>query len=262
MSTENRDTQVRDTHDRAASIRVETSPKRVRVMFGGHTVADSEHALLVWEKPYYPTYFLPARDVRTDAFRPTGGREHAPGLGEAEIHTVVVGEREATGAALWYRDSPVAEVQDTIRLDWNAMDAWFEEDEEVYVHPRDPYKRVDVLASSRHVRVEVGGVTVAETTRARILFETGLPPRYYLPKTDVRLDLLEPTALQTQCPYKGTASYYTVVADGGRHENLAWWYQHPTLESVKIAGLIAFYNEKIDLYVDGRHLPRPTTPFS
>ncbi|MGW0229050.1 DUF427 domain-containing protein [Actinopolymorpha singaporensis] len=263
MSTDSRDSRAdRASRDRAARIRVEPSPKRVRVVLGGHPVADTEHALLVWEKPNYPTYFLPARDVRTDTFRTTGERDHSPGLGDAEIHTVVVGEREAPGAARWYRDSPVAELRDTVRLDWTAMDAWFEEDEEVYVHPRDPYKRVDVLASSRHVRVEVGGVTVAESTRSRILYETGLPPRYYFPKTDVRLDLLEPSDHHTQCPYKGTASYYTVVVDGDRHENLAWWYQHPALESVRIAGHVAFYNEFVDLYVDGRLLPRPATPFS
>ncbi len=257
MSTESRDDQ-----DQANPIRVEPSPKRVRVMLGGRTVADSEHALLVWEKPYYPTYYLPAGDVRTDAFRPTGKRTHAPRLGDAEIHSVAAGGREAPGAAQWLRESPIHQLRDTIRLDWNAMDAWFEEDEEVYVHPRDPYKRVDVLASSRHVRVEIDGVTVAETTRPRILFETGLPPRYYIPKTDVRLDLLEPTNHQTRCPYKGTANYYTVHVDGRQHDNLAWWYQHPTLESQNIAGHVAFYNEFVELYVDGRRLPRPATPFS
>jgi uncharacterized protein (DUF427 family) len=243
-------------------VRVEPSAKRVRVMFGGETVADTGRARLVWEKPHYPIYYLPAEDVRADVLVATGATDHSPARGDAEVHTVRVGDREATAAALWYHRSPVAELEGTIRLRWDAMDAWFEEDEEVFVHPRDPYTRVDILQSSRHVRVEVDGLTVADSRQPRILFETGLPPRYYLPKTDVRMDLLIPTEHHTACPYKGTASYYSLEVDGTTHDNAVWWYRHPTLESAKIAGYVCFYNERVDLFVDGQLQDRPRTPFS
>jgi uncharacterized protein (DUF427 family) len=121
---------------------------------------------------------------------------------------------------------------------------------------------VDILASSRRVRVDIDGVTVAESGQPRILFETGLPPRYYLPLTDVRMDLLRPSDTQTHCPYKGTASYWSVDAGRGVHENIAWIYRMPLPESQKIAGLACFYNEKVDLYVDGELQQRPRTPFS
>ena len=243
-------------------VRVEPAAKRVRVLLGGEYVADTTRPLLVWEIPYYPTYYFPAEDVRTDLLVPADATEHSPSRGDAAVYDVKVGDTEAAAAVLWYETSPIEQLKGTIRFEWQAMDAWFEEDEEVYVHPRDPYSRVDILQSARHVRVEVDGVTVADSTKPRILFETGLPPRYYLPKTDVRMDLLEPTDHSSQCPYKGTAEYYSVRTGGTVHDNLVWWYRHPTLESAKIAGYVCFYNEKVDLWVDGERLPRPKTVFS
>jgi uncharacterized protein (DUF427 family) len=142
------------------------------------------------------------------------------------------------------------------------MDAWFEEDEEVFTHPRDPYTRVDILPSSRHVRVEVDGVTLAESASPRLLFETGLPVRYYLPKTHVRMDLLTPTDSESHCPYKGQAQWWSVRVGDSLHEDLAWSYRAPLPESQKIAGLVAFYNEKVDIYVDGVLQERPRTKFS
>jgi uncharacterized protein (DUF427 family) len=132
------------------------------------------------------------------------------------------------------------------------MDAWFEEDEEVFTHPRDPYTRVDILPSSRHVRIEVDGVTVAESTKPTLLFETGLPVRYYLPKTDVRMDLLAPTETSSHCPYKGQADYWSLLLGETTVQDVAWSYRTPLPESQKIAGLVCFYPEKVDLYVDGR----------
>src|SRR6202034_3278508 len=129
-------------------------------------------------------------------------------------------------------------------------------------HPRSPYSRVDILASSRHVRIEIDGVAVADSRSPRILFETGLPPRYYLPLSDVPLDLLPPSATQPSCPYKGTASYWSVATGSGTHQDIAWIYRTPLPESQKIAGLACFYNEKVDLYVDGELQPRPRPPFS
>lgn len=245
----------------ATALRVEHGAKRVRAVLGGEVVADTTNVRLVWEKPHYPTYYFPAADVRADALADTGETRERP-AGTAHQFDVHAGGRTAPGAAQRFDDSPVALLAGTVRLSWQAMDAWFEEDEEVYVHPRDPYTRVDVLQSSRHVRVEVDGVTVADSHQPRMLFETGLPPRFYLPKTDVRMDLLSPTDTATRCPYKGTASYYAVRGGAGRRDDLAWWYQHPTLEASKVAGYVCFYDEQVDTYVDGELRPRPETPFS
>jgi len=142
------------------------------------------------------------------------------------------------------------------------MSEWLEEDEPVYTHPRDPYTRVDILASSRHVRVELDGVTVADSHSPRILFETGLPPRYYLPLSDVRTELLRPSARQTSCPYKGTASYWSVETGKRVHTDVAWIYRTPLPESQKIAGLACFYDERVDVFVDGERQERPASPFS
>jgi uncharacterized protein (DUF427 family) len=243
-------------------VRVEDGQKRVRVYLGGELVADTKNAKYVWEKPYYPTYYLPAEDVNTDLLIGTGETHRTPSRGVSGVYTVKAGNKEATGAARWYTESPIEEINGHISLNWKAMDAWFEEDEQVYVHPRDPYTRIDILQSSRHVEVFIDGTKIADTHKPRLLFETGLPVRYYIPKTDVRLDLLEPSELTTDCPYKGTANYYSVDVDGSRHENVVWWYQHPVHESARIAGYVSFYNEKVDIYVDGALQNRPKTVFS
>ena len=164
---------------------------------------------------------------------------------------------DADGAALRYPDSPIEALRDLVRLDWASMSEWFEEDEPVYTHPRDPYSRVDILASSRHVRVEIDGVTVADSGQPRILFETGLPPRYYLPLTDLRMDLLRPSDTQTHCPYKGTAAYWSVDTGQAVHTDIVWIYRTPLPESQKVAGLACLYNEKVDIYLDGELQERP-----
>jgi uncharacterized protein (DUF427 family) len=150
-----------------------------------------------------------------------------------------------------YEESPFDVLRDAIRLDWNAMDAWFEEDEQVFTHARDPYTRVDILPSSRHVRIEVDGVTIAESSSPTLLFETNLPVRYYLPKTHVRTDLLRRSTTVSHCPYKGRAEYWSLLLGDEVHADLAWSYRTPLLESQRIAGLISFYTEQVDLYVDG-----------
>jgi len=243
-------------------IRIETGAKRVRAYLGGEVVADTARPVLVWEVPYYPTYYFPLVDVRAALLDADAGVTHSPSRGDGRILNVRAGTHEAPAAALRYKDSPIEELRDLIRLDWDAMDAWFEEDEQVFTHPRDPYTRVDIMPSSRHVRVQVDGVTVAESTSPRLLFETGLPPRYYLPKTHVRLDLLIPTQTVSHCPYKGQAEWWSVRVGGHIHDDLAWSYPTPLPESQKIAGLIAFYNEKLDIYLDGDLQERPSTKFS
>ncbi|MFC9295356.1 DUF427 domain-containing protein [Streptomyces sp. NPDC057011] len=230
-------------------VRVEPSAKRVRVFLGGRAVADSSRPLLVWENPYYPTYYFPAEDVDRDLLTPDGESAHSPERGDAEVFTVKAGPATAAGAARHYAESPVEELRGHFRFEWEAMDSWFEEDEEIFVHVRSPHTRIDVLPSSRHIRVEIDGVTIAETRNARLLFETGLPTRYYVPQTHVRMDLLERSDTVTRCPYKGTARYWSIRVGDRLHTDLAWSYPTPLPESQKAAGLIAFY--KVDIYVDG-----------
>ena len=245
----------------AHDIRVEHSRKRVRILLAGELVADTTSPLLVWEVPYYPTYYIPAPDILAKLIPAGADTNHV--LGEAEVFTVEVpGGTTADRAARRYPDSPARQLTDAVRFEWNAMSEWLEEDEPVYTHPRDPHTRVDILASSRHVRVEIDGVTVADSRSPRILFETGLPPRYYLPLPDVRTELLRASDSESQCPYKGTASYWTVDTGQGTHEDVVWIYRTPVQESQKIAGLACFYNEKVDIILDGEPQERPHSPFS
>jgi uncharacterized protein (DUF427 family) len=255
-------TATASTNEARGRIRVERGAKRVRAYLGGELVVDTIRPLLVWEVPYYPAYYFEAEDVRAELLEESGSEAHSPSRGDARILTVKTKARKAPGGALRYDSSPLGEIEGLIRLDWDAMDEWFEEDEQVFTHPRDPYTRVDVLHSSRHVRVEVDGIAVAESSKPTLLFETGLPARYYLPKTHVRIGLLTPTDSVSHCPYKGQAEYWSVRTDNGVQEDLAWSYRTPLAETQKIAGLVSFYNEKVDLYVDGVLQERPVTKFS
>ena len=241
-------------------VRVEQNDKRVRVMLGGEIVADSTSPLMVWEIPYYPTYYFPAEDVKTDLLVEIGETRRSPSRGEATQYVVKAGNAE--GAAYAYLDSKIPEISGHYAFPWKTMDHWFEEDEEVYVHARDPYTRIDIMSSGRRVRVEIDGVTVADSTNGSFLYETNLPTRYYLPKTDVRMDLLTPTDTATACPYKGTARYWSVTLDDNTHEDVVWGYDTPLPESQKVTGLVSFYNEKVDIYIDEVLQERPKTKFS
>jgi uncharacterized protein (DUF427 family) len=244
------------TTEQRGAVRVETGAKRVRALLGGRVAADTTEPLLVWENPHYPAYYFPAGDVLAELV-PTGRQERSPSRGPATLFDVRSGGAVAPDAARRHFDSPIPDLRDAVRLDWAAMDEWLEEDEPVYTHPRDPYTRVDILASSRHVRVEIDGVTLADSHRPVILFETGLPPRYYLPLSDLRLDLLQKSGSRSTCPYKGVASYWSVQAGDRVEEDLVWIYRSPLPESQKVAGLAAFYNERVDLFVDGKLQERP-----
>ena len=244
-------------------ILFEPTHRRVRVMFGGLTVADSRGVMLMLEKRRLAIYYFPAKDVRLDLFIPTSYRHTHTGKGEATFYSLKVGERVAEKAVWRYLEPERPDLKDYVAFYWDKMDAWFEEDDEVFVHPRDPYHRVDVLHSSRHVKVVLGGVVVAETNRPSLLFETGLPTRYYIPKVDARLDLLTPTNTSTRCPYKGKASYWSVSVDGKEFKDIVWSYPAPIPECPKIENLLCFYDEKVDaVYVDGELQTRPVTPWS
>lgn len=245
-------------------VRAEPSPRWIRVLFDGDFVADSKRALLVHSQGRPPVYYFPADDVRTDQLEKSDKVAHFPGLGEAQYWTFRSADRTAENVAFSHPNPPDErpELRDHFAFKWDEMDAWFEEDQQVFVHARDPYTRVDVLPSSRHVRVEVEGVRVAESLRPYLLFETGLPTRYYLPRLDVRMDLLEPSDTHTVCPYKGTASYYSLRIGDRLYRDLIWTYPDPVPECPKIANLLAFFNEKVDLIVDGELQARPKTVWS
>jgi uncharacterized protein (DUF427 family) len=221
--------------------------------------------MLLREPGHVPLYCFPREDVRMDLLVPAAPATREPDGDEAVHWSVVAGDRTAENAAWSYPSPPPggASLAGYVAFEWSKMDAWFEEDDEVYVHARDPYKRVDVLHSSRHVSVVVAGEVVADTGRPRLLFETGLPTRYYIPKPDVRMDLLVPSAAETRCPYKGVASYYSVRVGGRLVEDIAWYYRHPIPECARIENLVCFFNERVDaLYVDGELQPRPRTRWS
>jgi len=239
------------------TVRISPSAKRVRVVFGGEVIADAPDGMYVWEHPFFPQYYLPLSAVADGVLTPIAERE-----GRGLRCDVLGGGRVASGAAVSFPDHPIPELRDHVRFEFGAMDAWFEEDEEIIVHPRDPATRVQTLPSSRRVTVSVDGVVIADTGRPTFLHETGLPRRTYLPKLDVRLDLLTPTTTSSRCPYKGTARYWSVTTPAGVRADLAWSYPTPLRESMGIAGLIAFYDEHVDVTVDGVALPRPVTKFS
>jgi uncharacterized protein (DUF427 family) len=243
-------------------VHIAPSEKRVRVFLGGVCIVDSRDALYVWEGPRYPQYYLSLHDFAVDVLERSTTVTTSPSRGTATHFTVRAGGREAIDAAWCYEDSQLSELRDRVRLDWEAMDAWFEEDEEVFIHPRDPSTRVQILPSSRHVVVAVDGLVVADSCRTSFLYETGLPRRTYIPKPDIRMDRLEPTDSRSGCPYKGTARYWTVRTDDARYPYLAWSYPAPLPESAPIAGLVAYYDEAVDLTIDGELQSRPRTHFS
>jgi uncharacterized protein (DUF427 family) len=242
----------------------EPAPRRVRATLGGELIFDSTRARYVWEWAYYPQYYIPVEDV-DGRFLVDEQREQRLRQGTARRHGLRAGGADRPGTVRIFGDEAIGGVAGTARFDWDALDAWYEEDEQVFVHPRNPYVRVDALRSHRHVRVSLEGITLAESARPVLVFETGLPTRYYFDRTDVDFGHLALASTRTACPYKGvTSAYWSVrtgddVRDG--HQDLAWAYDFPTRQLLPIAGLVAFYNEKTDIDVDGVRLPRAQTHF-
>jgi uncharacterized protein (DUF427 family) len=250
-------TQTRRIRD---GIWIERSPRWVRTYFGGAKIADSKRALLMFERGPLPAYWFPIEDVHLDHLT----AEDRPSASGTLSWTLQVGDRVAEKAARSEPDATGdrAALKDHIAFYWDKMDVWYEEDDEVFVHPRDPYHRVDVLRSSRRIRVEVEGQAVADTTRPSLLFETSLPTRYYIPKQDVRMDLLVPTDTTTSCPYKGVASYWSVRVGDELVKDLVWGYPAPIPECPKIENLVSFFNERVDIFIDGEREARPKTAWS
>jgi uncharacterized protein (DUF427 family) len=238
---------------------VQRGQTRARAFSAGRLVVDAVAPLLVWEHSYYPTYFFAPADLEVE-LRPAGKGPRSKALGPSELFDVMVGDRVLPRAAQRYPEAPVEGMRGSYCLTWSAFDTWLAEDEVLHTHPRSPYVRIDALPSSRHVRVVVGGEVVAESHRPVVLTETGLVPRYYLPRADVRMDLLIPTDTVSHCPYKGSASYWTVVAGGVKLTDVVWGYETPLPESTRLAGLVCFWPEKsadLEVYVDGERVGQP-----
>lgn len=241
---------------------IEAVPRRVRAELGGRMVLDTTSALYVWEWPHYPQFYIPVADV-DPAVLVDENHPQKLSRGTARRCGLVVGEVTRPGALRVYGDDAIAGLAGTARFEWDALDAWFEEDEQVFVHPRSPYTRVDALRSTRSLTVELDGVQLAESSSPIMVFETGLPTRYYVARTEVDFTHLTPSDTQTACPYKGvTSGYWTAHVGDTEHPDLAWTYAFPTRALSPIAGLVAFYNEKVDITLDGVALSRPQTHYS
>jgi uncharacterized protein (DUF427 family) len=245
------------------ALRVEPCPRWVRGVVDGTAVADSKRALTVTLG--LPAYYFPLDDVRLDLLEPSDRRETSSVLGTRMFSHLRVGDRLIEDAAWRFEHPPAGgpQLDGYVAFYWDRLDHWYEEDDEVFVHARDPHHRVDVLNSSRHVRVLVGGDTVADSRRPRLLFETGLPTRFYLPRMDVRMDLLTPSETVTACPYKGRTVHFDLTRDGRTWSDIAWSYPFPIPECPKIENLVCFYDERVDaIEVDGERLAKPVTPWS
>jgi uncharacterized protein (DUF427 family) len=238
---------------------LEESWRWIRARLGGETVADSPRPRLLHESGRLPVLYFPARDVRMDLLRLSDRREADELKGQARYWSVVVGERVAEDAA-WSFDHP--QLAGLVALRWEAMDEWLEEDEQAVKHPRDPFHRVDVRSTSRHVRVALGDQVLAESWRTKLLFETSMPPRFYFPHEDVRRDLLVPSEKRTLCAYKGQATHWSVRIGDAIEEDLVWGYDSPLHDALAVRGMLAFYNERVDLEVNGERWERPVTGWS
>ena len=249
------------------TIYLEPTPKRIRVEVGGQVIADSRRAFMLHESGLQPMYYFPPEDVRADVLEPTERHTHCPKKGDASYYTIKAGGETVKDGA-WYYPEPLPEappmLKDLVAFYFDRMGRWLEEGEGIGVHPRDPYHRIDVLSTDRHIRISLDGQVLAETDRAVALFESNLPARWYLPAQDVRAELV-PSDTVTHCPYKGQAAYRSVKLDSGedaRGEDLIWYYEEPLDEVRRIKDLLCFYNEKVDIELDGEPQERPESPWS
>jgi uncharacterized protein (DUF427 family) len=263
-------------------VRYEPTAKRISAVLGGTTVLDTTMAMLVWEpRRVVPSYAAPVDDIRGELRPAAGAAEAGDDIGsrmpdlfsrpvldpsipfamhtaEGQVVDLIAGGQSRPGAGLRLADPDLAGY---VVLDFSAFDSWYEEDKVNVAHPRDPFHRIDVLPSSRHVRLELDGQVLADSSRSALLFETMLPTRYYLPPEDIRVKLL-PSNKRTYCAYKGQASYWSATLGSDHVADIAWTYENPLHDASPVRGLIAFFNERIDVILDGERLERPVTPWS
>jgi uncharacterized protein (DUF427 family) len=226
--------------------------RRMRVQLAGVWIADSEDVLLLHEPGRYPVAFFPLADVRPDVLVPEHRTTRHRDLGDTAWFTVAVGDRQATHAAWLYPALPehAGWLRDRVAFAWRAMDAFYEEDERIVGHAADPYHRIDIRRTTRHLVVRDGDRLIADTTRPVVLYESGFAPRWYVPREDIDQTALTRTESQTFCPYKGLASYYDI---GDRH-GAAWSYPQAWPEVARVADFVSFEPDKIDVYLDDKQL--------
>jgi uncharacterized protein (DUF427 family) len=258
-----------------AALRYEPTSKRIRAFAGGQAIVDTRRGILVWEpKRVVPSYAVPDDDIQARLLPAAAseGDQRAderpvldPGI-SFSVHTtggepltLESGAVALDGAGFRPKD---ADLNGYVVLDFKAFDEWLEEDERIVSHPHDPFSRIDVRRSSSRVQVEVDGVLVADSGAPKLLFETKITPRFYLPPDDVRMDLFAASQTRTTCAYKGQASYWTVTVNGNEHRDLAWSYEEPLSDAADIRDYICFFNERVDVIVDGERRVRPVTPWS
>ncbi|HZE40245.1 MAG TPA: DUF427 domain-containing protein [Stackebrandtia sp.] len=228
-------------------------PRRVRAILGGETVLDTRDGQLLYESALLPQLYVPEVDIRLDLMHPTDHTTHCPFKGDASYWTIRVGDRAADNAVWGYpQPNPAATWLAGYRaFYWDRLDAWFDEDEEVFGHLRDPYTRVDVVASSRHIRVLAGDRVIVETSAPKVLSETGLPNRYYLPRDAVGADLLERSDTSMYCPYKGRSTYWSLRVGDELIPDVAWSYEQPLRDAGDVAGHLCFLHDRLVIEADG-----------
>lgn len=237
---------------------------RVRAILAGETLVDSTATILLHETGRLPVFWFPPAALHGDLALPAERHDDVPALGVIGFHDVRVAERLEPGAVrVLERPADGGPLPPTfVSLDWDAVDEWFVEDEQLFGHPRDPYSRIDVWKTTRHVRVLLDEVVLADTRRARILVETALPPRFYVPPEDVRTDLLLPSPHRSRCAYKGSASYWHVRVSDRLEEDLVWTYATPQHDAEPVRDMLCFFNERVDIELDDEIRERPTTQWS
>ena len=234
----------------------EDFPKRVRVEWNGVTIADSRRVKTLHETGKLMVFYFRREDVDMERLERTDHRSECPHKGTASYWTIRAGGRSAENA-VWSYENPIASASflaGYLAFVFEKMDAWYQEDEQVYAHPRDPYHRFDVHRSSRHVVVRHAGVVIAESGKPRILFETGTATRYYLPPADVRTELLKPSETVSQCPYKGDGQHWNLTVEGITVRDAAWTLPAPLGEADMVAGFFCFYPTKVEVEVDRERL--------
>lgn len=241
-----------------------TTGTRIRAELDGRVVADSRNAVLLRESPAQLTYGFPETDVADGVIERSERTRRSKRRGEQIFWHVGEGRSRRENAAFAFSEVPDGrpDLRGYIFIDFRAMSAWYEEEEELLGHPRDPFTRIDVRRSSAHVKVEADGVTVADSSRPMVLVETGLPTRYYVPTADVDWQYLEPSETSTVCPYKGRSTYWSIRAGENLLEDVAWAYQEPLQDARAVSGTVCFQQEKLELYLNGERQETPPKFFT
>ena len=240
---------------------------RIRAYFAGELLADSRAALLVRESPFKMNYAFPEQDVNISFLEKLDKEPESPTKGRIVFYHITApgsAAHKAEKAAHAYPDLKEGrpDLRGYLLFNWNAMDSWYEEEELLLGHPRDPFTRIDVRQSSAHIFVQFNNTVIADTKRPRMLMETGLPIRYYIPEEDVNWDCLFPIEKTTVCPYKGRSKYWSIKVGEDEAPATAWSYPDPLQDAERVKGTVCFYQEKLTVFVDEQPQEQAPTYFT